>query len=344
MPTIDQRILLPAPPELVWQYVGVPTRHPLWWQGCEQALPLGEELYEPGSRWRYTISKGPDLIIELHSYLSRTGFEYSVVDGLAVKNGLGRFRLQEVSEGTTLHWSFEYQNGGWFGRMGRGKRNIEAQMEHNLRNLWHIIQDLPQHSRVHQSRVSVQHAPDADSRADYVSRHDNRAILENTITTENVPATMDDTQLLPILSEENMDALTPQGDLDDTSVITVPQLANDEAPSDEDTPANPIPAIPPLTSNLFDTTVMRSMEEELSIFDLFGIQRLTATNAPEENVLSQKLSSDIGRSEDQTESELKETLIGAGRPREGARMRYRRQLLLNLNRCGLLQNPTTLGD
>ncbi|MCY3936035.1 MAG: SRPBCC family protein [Chloroflexi bacterium] len=326
MPTIDQRILLPAPPDLVWQYVGEPSKHPLWWQGCEAALPLSETLHTPGSRWRYTINHGPDLIIELNAYLSRTGFEYTVVDGLAVKNGQGRFRLQEVSEGTALHWSFEYQNGGVFGRMGRGKRYIENQMEHNLRNLWQIIQDLPAQSRAHEPRVSAQLAPDADSRADYVSRHENRTALETATTTaENASATMDDTQLLPSLSEATPAGVTPQADLDDTSIITVPHLA-----SDEDTPAHPIPAIQSLTSNLFETSVMKSMEEELSIFDLFGIQRLTASTAAEENDPSQNPSSAIGWRELQSGSLRNDTQSGVGRPREGARLRNRRQLLRNL--------------
>ncbi|MCY3836329.1 MAG: hypothetical protein OXF83_07860, partial [Anaerolineaceae bacterium] len=75
---------------------------------------------------------------------------------------------------------------------------------------------------------------------------------------------------------------------------------------------------------------MKSMEEELSIFDLFGIQRLTASTAAEENDPSQNPSSAIGWRELQSGSLRNDTQSGVGRPREGARLRNRRQLFRNL--------------
>ena len=333
MPSIEQRILLPASPELVWQYIGEPEKHPLWWQECERAIPLSATLHEPGSRWRYIHRKAPDFVIEITTYLSRAGFEYSVVDGLPILNAHGRFRLQEVNEGTALFWGFEFQSSGFFSRSGRRKRAIESQMHKNLRNLWQIIHELPERSKLHDPRTSVQEAPDADFRATYIPRHENRLPPDDVLAAAAaIPAISEDTQPLQTLDENEIQSEYPPADLEDTAAVSIPTPSQMSEPNDEDTPAKPIPTINPTTSTMkmFDTSVMNSLEEELSIFDIFGIQRFSSTTA--EDVLHHPTEDQEEMMEVQTDPIVREENLSSERTREGARTRLRRKQLLNIKK------------
>ena len=333
MPSIDQRILLPASPELVWQYIGEPEKHPLWWQECERAIPLSVALHEPGSRWRYIYRKAPDIVIEITTYLSRAGFEYSIVDGLSILNAHGRFRLQEVNEGTALFWGFEFQSSGLFSRSGRRKRAIESQMVKNLRSLWQIIHELPERSKLHDPRTSVQEAPDADARATYTPRHENRPPPDDVLAAAAaIPAISEDTQPLQTLDENEIQSDYPPADLEDTSAVSIPTLPHLTEPNDEDTPAKPIPAINPTTSTMkmFDTSLMNSMEEELSIFDIFGIQRFSSSTAEDVSLHSTDDREEM--IEVQADTIVREENLGSERTREGARTRLRRKQLLNIRK------------
>lgn len=330
MPSIDQRILIPAPPELIWQYVGAMEKHPVWREDCERVLPLGTATYEPGSRWRYIQGNGADFVIEITTYFARAGFEYSVVDGLTMGNAQGRFRLQEVSEGTVLYWSFEFQGGGFLGRGGRQKRAIEAQMEGSLRQLWQVMRELPDHTKTHEPRASVQEAPDADARASYIPRHSSKLPPNDILAAAAAtPPNLEDTQQLPILDAEEVKVDFPPPTADDTPATPMSPLYHTPPPSEDDTPAKPLPAVTPIPANPESDPSSHDAEEELSIFDIFGIQRSFDSPVTEDVRPQNELAEDeqvlpvSSRDED--------TSIDT-RPREGARTRLRRRLIRDIKK------------
>ena len=331
MPSIDQRILIPAPPELIWQYVGAMEKHPVWRKDCERVLPLGTATHEPGSRWRYIQRNGADFVIEITTYLARTGFEYSVIDGLTIGNARGRFRLQEVSEGTAIYWSFEFQGGGFLGRGGRQKRAIEAQMEGSLRQLWQVTRELPDRTKTHEPRASVQEAPDADARASYIPRHSSKLPPNDILAAAAAtPPNLEDTQQLPTLDAEEVKVDFPPPNTDDTPATPMPisPLYHTPPPSEDDTPAKPFPAVTPIPANPELDPSSHDAEEELSIFDIFGIQRsfdspnnedLRPLSEPVEDEQVLPVSSRVSSRDEDTNTDT--------RPREGARARLRRRLV-----------------
>ena len=319
MPTLDQRILIPAPPELIWQYIGEMERHPRWRQDCERVVSLSAAQHEPGARWRYIQPEGPDFVIEITTYFARAGFEYTIVDGLPLNDAHGRFRLQEVSEGTAVHWTFEFQGRGFLGRVGRQKRAIETQMETSLRQLWQLLREIPSNAVPRPPRASVQNAPDADARANYVPRHGSKLPPNDMLAAATAtPPILDDTQQLPILSADELAATFPHPNADDTPATPMLTLSHAPPPSADDTPATPIPAVTVIPTLPVARQSAGASDEELSIFDIFGIQR-AVTPPPKED--TQHL---IDLAAVEPVSSRADT-----RPREGARTRLRRRLIRN---------------
>ena len=207
-------------------------------------------------------------------------------------------------------------------------------MLQNLRNLWQIIHELPERSKSHDPRTSVQEAPDADSRATYIPRHENRLPPDDVLAAAAaIPAISEDTQPLQTLDDDEIQSEYPPADLEDTAAVSILTQSQLIEPNDEDTPANPIPAINPTTSTMkiFDTSVMNSLEEELSIFDIFGIQRFSSTTA-EEEVLHHPNEDQDDMMEVRADPIVREENLSSERTREGARTRLRRKQLLNIKK------------
>ncbi len=299
--TIDQRILIPGSPESIWSLLGDFEKHPSWRVDCEQINALSDIRYEPGARWRYTNRKGADFVIEILAYFTRVGFEYTIVDGLSLGKNCGRFRLQEVNEGTAVQWSFEFQKGGLLSRGGRRKASIETGMADSLRRLWQLHREQPSIT-IPPPRATVQKAPSVDMRAQYTPRH-------SPTKPSPKPPTLEDTQALTTLHPE------------EANPTTAPILAEAEAPpsSVEDTPTHPLPAL-----GIQQTTEEKPQEspsqleseDEKSIFEIFGIQHQTHFES-EEDTQALNLIQETRTFEAQHELST----------RIGARVRLRRRLV-----------------
>ena len=271
--------------------------------------------------------RGPDFVIEITTYFARAGFEYTIVDGLPLNGAHGRFRLQEVNEGTALHWSFEYQGRGFLRRRGRKKRVIEAQMEASLRQLWQLLRERPGNAATRPPRASVQDAPDADARASYIPRHGSKLPPNDILAAAAAtPPTLDDTQQLPTLSADELAATFPPPRADDTPAISMPTLPHMPPPRDDDTPATSMPAVTALPTVPVAHPSTVASEDELSIFDIFGIQR-TVASPPEEDV--RPLTDLVSVQPESPSALMNEPTKADTRPREGARTRLRRRLIRN---------------
>lgn len=311
MPTIEQRILIPASPARVWELLGDMEKHPRWRQDGARVASLSAARHEAGARWRYTPAQGPDVVIEISAYLPRAGLEYLVIDGLPLENGRGRFRLQETSEGTAIYWSFEYSRRGFRPGKGKQQRALAAQMEASLRRLWQLLREDP--GGIPLSRAAVQEAPDADARAQYIPRHGNRLPPDDLLAAAAAtPPALDDTQAQPALQAADLADEAPPADAEATPAAGMPAL--DITALEEETPDTPL-----RTPSLFDLEE-DSETDERSIFDIFGIQRPDGEDSGE--ILpdtSEMRAANAPNTEESALVKLRSTR------REGARSRARRR-------------------
>ncbi len=112
MTIIDHRVLVNAPPEVVWELLGDLSALPKWHVNCQNTSMLTTQRQGVGVRRRNTMSSGPDIVEEILTWYNNLGFEYTVVDGPRYRSNRGRLRLQAIPEGTVVQWTFEYQLGG----------------------------------------------------------------------------------------------------------------------------------------------------------------------------------------------------------------------------------------
>src|SRR5687768_10262320 len=105
MNVIDHRILVPASPDRVWQYISDINRNPSWMVDCRSVSFLTTMHAGPGTRWRITDAKGKDRVAEITVWYDRLGYEYKFVDGVPFSQNKGQIRLQEIAEGTVVQWT-----------------------------------------------------------------------------------------------------------------------------------------------------------------------------------------------------------------------------------------------
>ena len=67
MTLIDHRILVAAPPQVIWELVGDLSATPKWHVNCSQASVLNTRQSGPGTRCRLSITNGPDIVFEIDS-------------------------------------------------------------------------------------------------------------------------------------------------------------------------------------------------------------------------------------------------------------------------------------
>ncbi|MCA9904460.1 MAG: SRPBCC family protein, partial [Anaerolineae bacterium] len=115
MTTIDHRILIPVPQNVVWDYIGNLANNVRWQVDCSNLSFLTTRQEGVGTRWRASSEKGKEYVVEIRAWYEGLGYEYSFIDRPPFRTAMGRIRLQEIPEGTVVQWTLEYELGGMLG-------------------------------------------------------------------------------------------------------------------------------------------------------------------------------------------------------------------------------------
>ncbi|GAB4510410.1 MAG: hypothetical protein OHK0046_07180 [Anaerolineae bacterium] len=175
MTTIDQRILIPTSPNIIWDYISNLSNNPKWQFGCRSVAFITTFHQGQGTRWRYTGAGRKEYVAEVTAWYDRLGYEYRIVDGVPYKENRGRIRLQETPEGTIVQWTFSYELGGALSgfRNALGvRRNVESMIIESLWELWRKTSKSGQSAAAPFTAKSLmQDAPDVQKRSEYKPRH-----------------------------------------------------------------------------------------------------------------------------------------------------------------------------
>lgn len=187
MTTIDHRILIPAAPDVVWNYVSDITHNPDWQIDCSEVIFLTSRREGPGVRWRYASPNGHERVVAVSAWYNGLGYEYYFVDGMPFRENKGRIRLQEIPEGTIVQWTFTYELGGLFGGM-RNALGISREVDHtiadSLKTLWQKIKASGGAARTYEPKSLMRDAPDVEARSNYQPRHPSATGSERSETDE----------------------------------------------------------------------------------------------------------------------------------------------------------------
>lgn len=252
MNVIDLEILIPASPEFIWRFMGDLSAIPQWYEEVVSVSFLSTQREGRGTRWRHSTVKGNDIIVEISAWYDTLGYEYRIVDGTKFIDNQGRIRLQEVTDGTLVRWTFQYEPGGMLGGIRnamRLKRSTTNQIQDSLRNLHHLIIQESGGISTHEAKASMQSAPDVSERLSYQPRHpssfqdvaDDVVVADDTTLSERFPLSYDlelEPDLLPQLAEtdtkpnpvvlgagdELIPDQEPDPELDDTRPVEVESL------------------------------------------------------------------------------------------------------------------------
>lgn len=174
MNVIDLEILIPASPEFIWRFLGDPAALPLWQEDVASVSFLSTQREGQGARWRASSDKSADVVVEVSAWYDTLGYEYQLMDGTNFATNQGRIRLHEVTDGTLVRWTFQYELGGVLGGLRnamRLKRSTTNQLQASLRNLHQLILQESGGISTHEAKASVREAPDVDERLSYQPRH-----------------------------------------------------------------------------------------------------------------------------------------------------------------------------
>jgi len=264
MNVIDLEILIPASPEFIWRFMGDLSAIPQWYEEVVSVSFLSTQREGRGTRWRHSTVKGNDVIVEISAWYDTLGYEYRIVDGTKFIDNQGRIRLQEVSDGTLVRWTFQYEPGGMLGGIRnamRLKRSTTNQIQDSLRNLHHLIMQESGGISTHEAKATMQAAPDVSERLSYRPRHpstfqdvaEDDAIEDDTTLSERFPLTYDlelepeplpqlvetDTKPNPVVlgaGDELMSDEVPEPQLDDTRPVEVETLLAEIPPPEIPSP------------------------------------------------------------------------------------------------------------
>ena len=174
MNVIDLEILIPASPEFIWRFLGDPSALPKWQEDVSSVSFLSTQRDGQGARWRASSEKSNDVVVEVSAWYDTLGYEYRLMDGASFADNQGRIRLHEVTDGTLVRWTFQYEAGGLFGGLRnamRLKRSTTNQLQASLRNLHQLIMQESGGISTHEAKASVREAPDVGERLSYQPRH-----------------------------------------------------------------------------------------------------------------------------------------------------------------------------
>ncbi len=217
MHVIDLEIMIPASPDIIWRFLGDISVSADWQAGLSSVSFLTTQHEGKGARWRYSYAKGKDVVIEAAAWYDTLGYEYVIVDGAGYGENQGRIRLQEVSEGTLVRWTFNYESGGMLGGLRnamRLKRKTTKQMQDSLRNLHDLVQKDSGGSSDYSARATVREAPGADERSSYQPRYPSNFVeaapekpdKEDSLDTlQPIAFTLDEEEPSPMLGQNDGD-------------------------------------------------------------------------------------------------------------------------------------------
>jgi hypothetical protein len=170
MKTIDHRILIPSPPEPIWEVISDISRNPDWQIDCREVIFLTSKRSGAGLRWRYSDNKRREFVYETSAWYPGLGYEYYFIDGALYRDARARLRLQETPEGTIVQWTFSFEFAGLFS----GSHNaLDAVMRESLRQLYSLFKNRRE-LREQPSKSLMRDAPDASARSAYQPRHPQR--------------------------------------------------------------------------------------------------------------------------------------------------------------------------
>ncbi|MCY4146056.1 MAG: SRPBCC family protein [Chloroflexi bacterium] len=294
MSVIDLEILIPASPEFIWRFLGDLQQIARWQTGVESVTFLSTQHEGRGTRWRQTMSSGPDRVVEVSAWYETLGYNYQVVAGVAHGKNSGQIKLREVPEGTLVRWTFQYEPGGMLGGLRNAvglKGSISSQIQASLRNLHQLISQQSGGISTHEAKATMQEAPDVSARSSYEPRHPStyQDSRQDDASTEIFPVDGDENPFafdygkVPIPASEEGDTkpnpvalagfISPTDDakLDDTQPMEIAVPAADPRPTfADDAPRLPLEE-PPAT-----TAPPRSKDTDaanMSVFEIFGLQR-----------------------------------------------------------------------
>jgi len=173
---IDQRILVDAPPQVVWDYLSDPDKITLWHTGYRKISVLTTQRTGLGTRRRCTLtSTGKDIIEEITAWVDGLGYEYVLIEGGPYRSMRARVRLQAVPDGTTVQWTVLYKPKGLWRTLKNlfgGRRQMQHMMAESLRQLRRRIDELGlRMDAEYRQRVAMRERLDAAQRAQYQPRH-----------------------------------------------------------------------------------------------------------------------------------------------------------------------------
>jgi uncharacterized membrane protein len=224
MTTIDQRILIPAPPEVVWEYISDIRNNGRWQAGATGVVFLTSKTSGPGTRWRQTIDKSTEQVIEISAWYEGLGYQYTYIDGAPFRESTGRLRLQEIPEGTVVQWTITYEMGGLLGGVRNSlgvNRRFEAMMVDSLKALWKQISDNSKANRNREAKSLMRDAPDAEARANYKPRH--TPVLDIR-TDEDGPVRPPTPATMPVIKDDGDSKFRPPAG----RVIPEPEFVEDD--------------------------------------------------------------------------------------------------------------------
>ncbi len=289
MNVIDLEILIPASPEFIWRFLGDLAALPQWQKNVSSVMFLSTQRQGNGARWRALSDNGGDTVVEISAWYDTLGYEYSLMDGTNFGENQGRIRLTEVTDGTLVRWTFQYDHKGVLGGLRntvRLKRATTNQIQASLRNLHQLIARESGGISTHEAKASVREAPDVGERSAYTPRHPS-AFHEPSGRDETEVISAGDTDKKPAIFDFSALPNLPAEDKSDTKpnpVVLAPDYEHSEPEAGlfDTKPVimERLPAEPPMPTPEPEPPVERPMplresrgSSELSVFEIFGLQK-----------------------------------------------------------------------
>ena len=318
---------------------------PQWYEDVVSVSFLSTQREGRGTRWRHSSVKGNDIIVEISAWYDTLGYEYRIVEGKTFSENQGRLRLQEVSDGTLVRWTFQYELGGVLGGIRnamRLKRSTTNQIQDSLRNLHQLILQESGGISTHEARASMQNAPDVDERSSYEPRHpstfhesatDPAASDQDTTLSEIHPLPYDldfEPEPLPAVAETDTkpnpvvlgadDGLLPDAEpepeIDDTKPVEVATLLAQIPPPPPHIPesmpepvADEAPPVAVVETGSPELDTVRPPADDssnMSVFEIFGLQK------PSEAIAEAKPQNELARESLTTYEGKDQTLSATG--------------------------------
>jgi hypothetical protein len=168
---IDQRILIPAPVQIVWTVVANHSLLPRWRVECKAVSLLSTRPDGPGVRRRITQVRGKDIIEETTAWYEGLGYEYRLIEGSKFKSYVARLRLQPTPDGTIVQSTIAFETRGLLGRFlgnHRRRRKLERRTAESLRQLRRLIEEMDvKIDDYYRERTTTRPAPESSYRLQY---------------------------------------------------------------------------------------------------------------------------------------------------------------------------------